>query len=263
MNETGITFENVRRNFRRADGREVVAVSDVSVEIKAGEFVCLVGPSGCGKTTLLQLVSGLLSPTAGAITVGGAPISGPGPDRGFVFQKDSVFPWMRVIDNVEYGLKRRGMPHDERRERALRYLDLVGLSDVAKAWPKELSGGMLKRVAIATVFANDSGVLLLDEPFGALDYVTKRQLHDVLLDLWVDAGRERRRTILFVTHDVDEALLLSDRILVVKQGAMADDIALKAERPRGVDSLASAELLAIKHRLLAHLGLEPATGSEA
>ena len=221
-----------------------------------GEFVCLVGPSGCGKTTLLQMVSGLLATSDGTITVGERTITGPGPDRGFVFQKDSVFPWMRVIDNVEYGLKQRGVSARERRATAERYLNLVGLSHVARAWPKELSGGMLKRVAIATVFANGSDVLLLDEPFGALDYVTKRQLHDVLLDLWADTEGTLRRTVLFVTHDVDEAILLADRVIVIKEGQLIDDISVDAVRPRDADTLASPEILGIKHQLLAHLGLE-------
>lgn len=256
MNEAGITFSGVTRTYRRADGQGVIAVRNVTADIAAGQFVCLVGPSGCGKTTLLQMVSGLLPASEGEILVGGERVEGPGPDRGFVFQKDSVFPWMRVIDNIEYGLRRRGVLRDERRRRASQYLDLVGLSDVAKSWPKELSGGMLKRVAIATVFANGSEVLLLDEPFAALDYVTKRQLHDVLLELWEDASGPRRRTVLFVTHDVDESLLLADRILVIKEGGVVDDIGLTAKRPRNADTLASPELLAIKHRLLRHLGLE-------
>ena len=253
---SGITFHNVSRTFKRADGQFVTAVDQVSSQIREGEFVCLVGPSGCGKTTLLQMVSGLLATSDGTISVGSKSITGPGPERGFVFQKDSVFPWMRVIDNVEYGLKQRGIPAAVRHATAQRYLQLVGLSHVASAWPKELSGGMLKRVAIATVFANGSEVLLLDEPFGALDYVTKRQLHDVLLDLWADATSARRRTVLFVTHDVDEALLLADRIIVINDGRLTDDIAVGAVRPRNADTLASSEILAIKHRLLAHLGLE-------
>ncbi len=252
----GITFHNVSRTFRRADGQAVTAVDQVSFHIREGEFVCLVGPSGCGKTTILQMVSGLLATSGGTISVGTKTITGPGPDRGFVFQKDSVFPWMRVIDNVEYGLKQRGVTLTERHTTAERYLSLVGLSHVANAWPKELSGGMLKRVAIATVFANGSEVLLLDEPFGALDYVTKRQLHDVLLDLWADTSGSHRRTVLFVTHDVDEALLLADRIIFINEGKLTDDIGLDAARPRNSDTLASPEILKIKHTLLAHLGLE-------
>jgi NitT/TauT family transport system ATP-binding protein len=184
VNPRMIEIVHVNRVFQRADGQTVKAVDDVSVVVKEGEFVCLVGPSGCGKTTLLQMVAGLLAPSDGGIAVAGKEISGPGRERGMVFQKDSVFPWMRVIDNVEYGLKCRGVPAAQRREIARTYLERVGLGHVEKAWPRELSGGMLKRVAIATVFANGGRVLLLDEPFGALDYVTRHQLQSVLLDLW-------------------------------------------------------------------------------
>jgi NitT/TauT family transport system ATP-binding protein len=140
---------------------------------------------------------------------------------------------------------------------ARRYLDVVGLGHVERAWPRELSGGMLKRVAVATVFANDAAVLLLDEPFGALDYVTKHQLHDVLLTLWADStGGRRRRTVIFVTHDVDEALTLADRIVVMRAGRLVDDLAVAAARPRTADSLVTPEMLRLKHVLLAHLGLE-------
>jgi NitT/TauT family transport system ATP-binding protein len=253
---SGISLVDVTRNFIRGDGQPVTAIDRASLEVPEGEFVCLVGKSGCGKTTILQMVSGLLPASAGSIKVGGALVTGPSPERGFVFQKDSVFPWLRVIDNVEYGLKRRGVAATERRKIAARYLDLVGLSHVTRAWPKELSGGMLKRVAIATVFANGAEVLLLDEPFAALDYVTKRQLHDVLLDLWNETARARKRTVLFVTHDVDEAMLLADRVVVVDRGRIADDLNVSAVRPRTTDTLASQEMLALKHKLLIHLGLE-------
>ncbi len=251
-----IALTQVSRTFRRADGQGVTAVSDLSVAIPAGQFVCLVGPSGCGKSTLLQLLAGLLPPSRGTIEIAGVPVAGPGPDRGMVFQKDSVFPWMRVIDNVEYGLKCRGMPKGERREIAREYLARVGLAHVERAWPRELSGGMLKRVAVATVFANGGSVLLLDEPFGSLDYVTRHQLHDVLLGLWDEQGETRRRTVLFVTHDVDEALTLADRILVSHSGRQIDDLRVMAPRPRDADSLLLPEMIRHKHTLLAHLGLE-------
>ena len=258
-----IALSSVSRRFVRGDGQAVTAIDSVSTTIAEGEFVCLVGPSGCGKSTLLQMISGLLPTSSGTISVGPSPVHGPSPERGVVFQKDSVFPWFRVIDNVEYGLKRRGVPAAERHRIAEHYLKLVGLSHVARAWPKELSGGMLKRVAIATVFANGAEVLLLDEPFAALDYVTKRQLHDVLLELWAEASGEHRRTVVFVTHDVDEALLLADRIIVVKAGRLVDDLRIGANRPRNTDSLATPDMLAAKHTLLAHLGLEHERRSEA
>lgn len=252
-----IELVHVGRSYTRGDGQKVLAVDDVSLMVPEGEFVCLIGPSGCGKSTLLQLAAGLTRPSTGSIVMKGREIDGPGPERGMVFQRDSVFPWMRVIDNVEYGLKCRGVPAAERREIARAYLARVSLAHVERAWPRELSGGMLKRVAIAAVFANGGEVLLLDEPFGALDYVTRRQLHQVLLSLW-DAPRAQRRTVLFVTHDVDEALTLADRIVAMRAGAVLDDLPVPAARPRNDDSLLAPEMVAIKHKLLAHLGLETA-----
>ena len=257
-----IELAHVERRFRRADGTAVKAVNDVSFVIPEGEFVCLVGPSGCGKSTLLQMLAGLLDPSDGDIVVDGKAVTGPGPDRGVVFQKDSVFPWMRVIDNVEYGLKCRGVSAAERRDIARTYLKHVGLSHVERAWPRELSGGMLKRVAIATVFANGGRVLMLDEPFGALDYVTRHQLQDVLLNLWKADGAGARRTVLFVTHDVDEALSLADRIMVFRAGDQVDDIPVTVARPRTTDSLLLPEMVAIKHKLLHHLGLDHGTAPD-
>ncbi len=254
-----IDLIHLGRAYTRADGHPVQAVDDVSLTIPEGEFVCLIGTSGCGKSTLLTLIAGLLEPTSGSVVVDGREVRGPGPERGLVFQKDSVFPWMRVIDNVEYGLKCRGVRAAERRAIALAYLARVGLTAVERAWPRELSGGMLKRVAIATVFANGGKVLLLDEPFGALDYVTRHQLQDVLLGLWDEEGKAARRTVLFVTHDVDEALSLADRILVIGGGRIVDDIRVDGLRPRDTDSLSMPEMVAAKHRLLGHLGLERPT----
>lgn len=258
-----IELAHVKRSFRRADGQFVNAVDDISFIIPEGEFVCFVGPSGCGKSTLLQMLAGLLDPSDGDLLVGGKIVTGPGPERGVVFQKDSVFPWMRVIDNVEYGLKCRGVPAAERRDIARTYLRHVGLSHVERAWPRELSGGMLKRVAVATVFANGGRVLMLDEPFGALDYVTRHQLQDVLLGLWNAEGAATRRTVLFVTHDVDEALALADRILVFHSGRQVDDLAVSVARPRTTDSLLLPQMVEIKRKLLHHLGLDHAVPLDA
>ena len=264
MADVVIAARDLCRDFRRADGQAVLAVDRLTFSILRGQFVCLLGASGCGKSTLLQIICGLLPPSSGAVSVGGVPVTGPGPDRGVVFQKDSVFPWMRVIDNVEYGLKCRGLTRSEREPIARRYLELVGLGHVARAWPRELSGGMLRRVAIATVFANGGQVLMLDEPFGALDYVTRHQLHDALLELWADPADGRRRTVLFVTHDVDEALTLADRIIVLRAGRIIDDLPVATPRPRTADSLLTTEMVRHKHTLLAHLGLErPPAGRAA
>jgi NitT/TauT family transport system ATP-binding protein len=257
-----IELVHLVRNYTRADGQRVSAVDDVSLIVPEGEFVCLIGPSGCGKSTLLQMIAGLVGPSSGAIVVDGKEIDGPGRERGMVFQRDSVFPWMRVIDNVEYGLKCRGVAAGARRDIARDYLKRVGLSHVERAWPRELSGGMLKRVAIAAVFANGGEVLLLDEPFGALDYVTRRQLQEVLLDLWEEPGRAVP-TVVFVTHDVDEALLLADRIVAMRNGGIVDDIAVGAARPRDTDTLLLPDMVAIKHTLLGHLGLTHAARAPA
>ena len=254
--EVEIEASNLSRSFRRADGKIVDALSNVTFQLLKGQFVCLVGPSGCGKSTLLQIVAGLLLPSSGSLKVGTETVTRPSPERGMVFQKDSVFPWMRVIDNVEYGLVCRGVAKGERRLIAERYLERVGLAHVARAWPRELSGGMLKRVAVATVFANGASVLLLDEPFGALDYVTKRQLHDVLLALWAETDDGKRRTVIFVTHDVDEALILADRIVVVHTGRVVDDLSIRAARPRTTDTLLEPQMVQNKRVLLVHLGLE-------
>jgi NitT/TauT family transport system ATP-binding protein len=179
-------------------------------------------------------------------------VTGPGPDRGVIFQQDAVYPWMRVEDNVAFGLRVRQISNQERLRIAREHLALVGLSSVAGAWPRELSGGMRARVAIAAVFANDPPILLADEPFGALDYVTRRQLQAVMQNLWRRTGK----TVLFVTHDVDEAMMLGTRVVVVKNGGIAEDRAIDLPMPRTDDDVATEAGLAIKHLLLHHIGLE-------
>ena len=248
----GLQMRHVTRTFRRSSGDLVQAVDDVSLSILDHEFVCLVGPSGCGKSTLLQMLAGLQPINSGSIALNGVPIDGPSPERGLVFQRDSVFPWMRVIDNAAYGLAARNMDKASRLKIAREYLQLVGLTHVERSWPRELSGGMLKRVAVATVFANSPKVLLLDEPFGALDYVTRLQLQGVLLNLW----SKTRPIVVFVTHDVDESLLLADRIVVMKNGRLVDDRHVSLARPRTVESLAMPEAVAHKEALLAQIGLQ-------
>lgn len=250
-----LTVTDVVKTYRRSGGDPFNAVNSVSVTIEPGQFVCIVGPSGCGKSTLLQMVTGLTSPSSGELQLNGKKIAGPSPERGLVFQKDSVFPWMRVIDNVSYGLKVQGVPKDKRLAIAKKYLEEVGLSHVADSWPKELSGGMLKRVAIATTFANAPELLLMDEPFASVDYVTRRKLHRTVLDLW----NEHRLTVVFVTHDVDEALTLADRVIVMKHGEIVDDRVIGADRPRSVEDLASVAMVEHKEVLLQHLGIGDGT----
>jgi len=252
MGDIGLHMQHVTRTFRRSNGDMVQAVNDVSLEVENHQFVCLVGPSGCGKSTLLQMLAGLQPINSGSISLDGVPIDGPSPERGLVFQRDSVFPWMRVIDNAAYGLAARNVDKPSRLKIAREYLQLVGLSHVEHSWPRELSGGMLKRVAVATVFANSPKVLLLDEPFGALDYVTRLQLQGVLLNLW----SKTQPIVMFVTHDVDESLLLADRIVIMKGGRLVDDRPVNLPRPRTVESLAMPEAVAHKEALLEHLGLQ-------
>ncbi|MET0325376.1 MAG: ABC transporter ATP-binding protein, partial [Ilumatobacteraceae bacterium] len=186
-------------------GGDVVALERVDLAIEAGSFVSIVGPSGCGKTTLLQIIAGFLRPTAGAVLVGGTPVVAPGSDRGVVFQHPtSLYPWLTVRGNVELGMRLRRVPKRDRRERAMAELDRVGLADMADRRPYELSGGMQQRCQIARVLANDPDVMLMDEPFGAIDALTRERLQDELRQLWAATGR----TVVFITHGVDEAVLL-------------------------------------------------------
>jgi NitT/TauT family transport system ATP-binding protein len=247
-----LAVRDIGVHFVRADGTPVVALDGVSLQVLPGEFVCIIGRSGHGKTTLLNVVAGLLKAQHGEVRVMDRLVTGPGPDRGVVFQQDAVYPWMRVEDNVAFGLRVRNISKQERLRIAREQLALVGLSSVARAWPRELSGGMRARVAIAAVFANDPPILLADEPFGALDYVTRRQLQAVMQNLW----RRTAKTVLFVTHDVDEAMMLGTRVIVVKNGGIAEDRSIHLPMPRSDDDVATQEGLAIKHLLLHHIGLE-------
>lgn len=245
--------------FRHASGRSVRALDAVSATIADGDFVCLLGRSGHGKSTLLRSLAGLNPLTSGTIAVDGRPVSGPGVDRGMVFQEDTVFPWMTVQQNVEFGLLAQGVPAAERAKTALDWLDKVGLRRSAESWPKELSGGMRKRVAIATAFASGAPILLMDEPFGPLDYVTRRDLQNLLIDLWRSTGR----TIVFVTHDIEEALVLAERVLVLRSGRIVDDIPVDLPRPRDEEERASPRGVAISKAILGHLSLEQGARPEA
>lgn len=189
----------------------LIALENINLHLETGEFICAVGASGSGKSTLLRLIAGLDFPTSGTIEVDGASVAGPGADRGMVFQRYTLYPWMSVQKNVEFGLKLRGLSKVERRKQASYYLDMVGLADFAGALPKQLSGGMKQRVAIARALANQPKILLLDEPFGALDVQTKDTMQQFLLDLWQRTGV----SILMITHDVGEAVFLAQRIYVM------------------------------------------------
>lgn len=220
------------------------AVDRVSATIKAGEFVCLIGPSGCGKSTVMNVIAGFEEPTQGSATLDGEPITGPGPDRGMVFQKPTLFPWKSVRDNVAHGPRMQGLSTKDAREIADEFLSLVGLRAFADSRPETLSGGMQQRVGIARALAPRPKVLLMDEPFGALDAQTRSMMQENLLRIWV----EQRPTVLFVTHDIDEAIFLADRILIMsaRPGRIVEEVTVTLPRPRDPSVLLTPEFLAIK-----------------
>ncbi|MCO6417716.1 ABC transporter ATP-binding protein [Siccirubricoccus sp. KC 17139] len=228
---------------------QITALSDASLRIGKGEFICLIGPSGCGKSTLLRMVAGFETATAGSLLMWGKPIAGPGPDRGMVFQDYGLFPWLTVAQNVGFGPAARGRPKAEVAATAKRFVDMVGLTRFADAYPHQLSGGMQQRVAIARVLANDAEVVLMDEPFGALDAMTRERLQEELLEVWARA----KLTVLFVTHAIEEAIFLSDRIVVMSPGPgrIVADEQVMLPRPRDPTS---PEFNALRRRFAAMLG---------
>jgi len=208
---TKISFQNVRKTFDIAGHTGFTALEGLSLDIEDGEFITVVGPSGCGKSTAMNIAAGLTSPSSGQVLVDGVPVKGPGPERGVIFQQYALFPWLTVRQNVEFGLKLSGHKKDERRKIADHFIGLVGLSEFSDALPKTLSGGMKQRCAIARAYAVNPKILLMDEPFGALDALTRVQLQDQLLTMW----SKERRTVMFITHDVDEAVYLASRVVVM------------------------------------------------
>ncbi|NWA02452.1 ABC transporter ATP-binding protein [Pseudomonas gingeri] len=224
------------------------AVQALSFDVTPGEFVCILGPSGCGKSTLLGVLAGHLAPSGGSLRVDGQPVDGPSPSRGMVFQQHTLLPWRRVLDNVAFGLKMQGIGKTERQRQAREFLGWVGLEDFAGHWPSQLSGGMQQRVEIARVLINRPKLLLMDEPFGALDAQTRSQMQALLLDIW---GRIQT-TVVFVTHDIDEALFLADRILVMspRPGRFIEDLRLGFPRPRQPELLTSPEFVRLKRHCL-------------
>jgi len=243
MSATHIVVSNVSKVFQTAD-RELVALKDINLEIPQGQFVCLLGPSGCGKSTLLNAVAGFAPPTSGSITADGRLVTGPGPERGMVFQEYALFPWMTVADNVAFGLEIKGMAKGEINAVVDKLLAMLSLQDFRHRFPKDLSGGMRQRVAIARVLALDSPIMLMDEPFGALDALTRRNLQDELLRIW----SELKKTIIFVTHSIEEAIYLADRIVVMtyRPGTVKRDLVVDLPRMRDP---AAAEFNALKREL--------------
>lgn len=206
-----IRFDRVAKVYATDSGQPVIALSETSIDIAEGEFVCVVGPSGCGKSTLMQMLAGFHPPSTGQVLVGGVEVRRPDADRGVVFQQANLYPWLTTRGNVELGPRIRGVARAERRARAERFLEMVGLTAFADRKPYELSGGMQQRAQIARVLVNDPGIILMDEPFGALDALTRERMQVELLQIW----RERRKTLIFITHDVEEAIFLGTRVLVM------------------------------------------------
>ena len=216
-------------------GQRIEALRDANLRVRPGEFVCLIGASGCGKSTLLRIVAGFEIVTRGQALMWGRPITGPGPERGMVFQDYGLFPWLTVRGNIGFGPSARGRPTQEVRETVDRFITLVGLQRFADAYPHQLSGGMKQRVAIARVLANDAEIVLMDEPFGALDAMTRERLQDELLEIW----QRTRLTVLFVTHSIEEAIFLGDRIMVMSPGPGRIDSEFIVDLPRPRDVVAA------------------------
>jgi len=243
-----LVIRNLSKDFRV--GRDnVTAVDNVSFSIGENEFVSVVGPSGCGKSTLLTVAAGLVEPTGGSVLVDGEVIRGPGRDRGVVFQSYSLFPWLSVRKNIEFALRGEKLSASDRRSRAIEQLSVVGLEKFADAYPAQLSGGMRQRVAIARALSYRPSVLLMDEPFGALDALNRRAMQELLTRVWED----HRLTVMFITHDIDEAVFLSDRVLVMsaRPGRIVEDVPIRLERPRRVEVQSTREYLELKEHLLA------------
>lgn len=245
--KTKLQVKNLSRIYEGNNG-PVVALQDVNLTVEESEFVMIVGPSGCGKTTLINIIGGLDEATSGEVLLDGKPVSAPGVDRGMVFQGYSLFPWLNVQKNIEFGLKMKGVPTAERADQAKKYIELVGLKGFETALPKQLSGGMKQRVAIARTLANEPEVLLMDEPFGALDAQTRVVMQELLADI----SRRTGTTILFITHDIDEAVLLGERVYVMSRrpGTVRDVIEVNIPGERSHNSLVLPEFLETKKQIM-------------
>ena len=241
-----VSIQNVVKEFETRKGK-MVALNGVDLEIKENDFICVVGPSGCGKSTLLNIIGGLEEPTEGKVTVDGKGILGPGPDRGIVFQQYALFPWLTVEDNVKFGLKLQGKDRDESEAIAQKYLKMVDLLDFAKSYPKELSGGMKQRVAIARAYAVNPKVLLMDEPFGALDAQTRTQLQSELLETW----EKEQKTCFFITHDVEEAIILAQRVVIMyaRPGRVKEVVDIDIPYPRTQETKMTPRFLELKNHI--------------
>jgi ABC-type nitrate/sulfonate/bicarbonate transport system ATPase subunit len=248
-----LLIEQVTMAFPVSSDAETLALEDVSLRIPPSRIVSLVGPSGCGKTTVLRLVAGFMRPTRGRVVLGGAEVTAPGPDRGVVFQQPTLFPWLNVLDNVLLAPKLRGIPASRYSAEAARYLEAVGLAGTERQYPYQLSGGMKQRLQIARVLINAPELLLMDEPFGALDYQTRLVMQELMLALW----DTYRPSVLFITHDVDEAIFISDTVYVMaaKPGRVLEAIEIPFDRPRSYHHLTSSkEFIELRFAILSLLG---------
>lgn len=248
-----LKLDKISKTFRNHRlGNQTTALEDISLDISESEFVALIGPSGCGKSTLLHILAGLDKPSGGRIYINGKAVEKPGPDRGIVFQEFALLPWLTALGNIEFGLEILGIDRKTRRQKALTYLEIVGLKGFENSRPHELSGGMKQRVAIARALATEPEVLLMDEPFGSVDALTRESLQTELLQIWAETGK----TILFITHNIEEAAFLADRIAVMssRPGKIVDVVNNHLPRPRTVDMLSSSEFLNLKDHLRTLIG---------
>ncbi|OHV77277.1 ABC transporter ATP-binding protein [Rhizobium sp. LCM 4573] len=244
---TKISFQNVTKTFNIAGSASFNALQGLNLDIEDGEFITVVGPSGCGKSTAMNIAAGLTGPTSGQVLVDNVPVRGPGPERGVIFQQYALFPWLTVRQNVEFGLQIAGHPKAARRKIADHFIGLVGLSDFADSLPKTLSGGMKQRCAIARAYAVNPKILLMDEPFGALDALTRVQLQDQLLATW----SKERRTVMFITHDVDEAVYLASRVVVMaaRPGRLHKIVPVNLPYPRTEEMRLSPEFATLRNEV--------------
>ena len=252
MSRKRLTIAGVTRSFAGHRGAApMLALRPVDLMVEPGEFVAILGPSGCGKSTLLRIVAGLDRPTAGTVTLDGVPVTAPGPDRGMVFQSYTLFPWLTVAQNIRFGLAERGVPEAEQQAIAARFIARTGLTGFENHWPRQLSGGMQQRCALARALANDPEILLLDEPFGALDHQTRELMQELLLEIW-DADR---KTVLFVTHDIDEAIFLANRVVVMsaRPGRIKAEVPVTLPYPRDWTMKTTPAFATLKARLMGEI----------
>lgn len=241
-----VKIENVRKVYDTRNG-EMIALNGVDLDIKENEFICVVGPSGCGKSTLLNIIAGLLEPTSGRVLCDGKEVKGTGTERGVVFQQYALFPWMTVKKNVMFGLKLKGIKGQEAEDIAMKYIKMVQLEDFVDHYPKELSGGMKQRVAIARAYAVNPSILLMDEPFGALDAQTRTQLQQELLETW----EKERKTCFFITHDVDEAIILAQKVIIMsaRPGRIKEIVDIDIPYPRTQETKMEPRFLELKNHI--------------